>query len=570
MATTRTTNSRSIDFTIAFQDLAALYTYIFQGEVNLPQGQGLSPNAKLSWDFGDGGSDNSNSLKVTHTYHLSSQVWVTFTVVDTGWQLTRSRLLSVTDLPDASFTLAVDSGSAPHMVFCDASSRASGDYNWDLGDGLVGYGFTIPAHQYDVGTYTVKLAVTNAIGTSTTSRTFTVDNQIILPDPVTVAPPVNQTVATSLAGASTFLYTGNAPIQTGVAANTIVRKQAAVLQGLVTDPDGTPLWNVQVSVLGHPEFGQTHTRGDGRFDLAVNGGNLLTLSYAKAGYLPVHRQAQPRWQGYTALLPVVLLPLDTASTAIDLSPNAALQVARGSVQTDLHGTRQATLFFPQGTQATLVLPDGTEQAAQHLTVRATEYTVGDSGPAAMPAALPLTSWYTYAVEFSADEALAAGATTVRFNQPLICYLENFLNFPVGLNKGTAANPAFVPVSIPAGSYSREQAAWLPSQDGQVVQIIGVTNGLAVLDTVGDGKTDSGAVLGITADERQQLAALYPVGQRLWRVPILHFTAEDLNGSMRLPGDPLALAPNQPEPLVGKTCPDPCLEQAPRSSARTRH
>src|SRR5207253_1841206 len=97
----------------------------------------------------------------------------------TGWQLWRSRLLSVSEVPppplppDASFTLLVDSGSAPHTVSFDASSRASGDYNWDFGDGLIGYGFTI-AHPYEVGIYTVKLAVTNEIGSSTTSRTFSI------------------------------------------------------------------------------------------------------------------------------------------------------------------------------------------------------------------------------------------------------------------------------------------------------------------------------------------------------------------------------------------------------------
>ena len=31
-----------------------------------------------------------------------------------------------------------------------------------------------------------------------------------------------------------------------------------------------------------------------------------------------------------------------------------------------------------------------------------------------------------------DEALAAGATDVRFSQPLFHYVENFLNFPVGM------------------------------------------------------------------------------------------------------------------------------------------
>ena len=42
----------------------------------------------------------------------------------------------------------------------------------------------------------------------------------------------------------------------------------------------------------------------------------------------------------------------------------------------------------------------------------------------MPAELPPTSGYTYAAEFSADEALAAGATDVQFDQPLYFYPED--------------------------------------------------------------------------------------------------------------------------------------------------
>jgi len=49
----------------------------------------------------------------------------------------------------------------------------------------------------------------------------------------------------------------------------------------------------------------------------------------------------------------------------------------------------------------------------------------------MPAQLPPTSLYTYAAELTADEAVAAGATDVHFNQALPVYLENFLGFPVG-------------------------------------------------------------------------------------------------------------------------------------------
>ena len=41
----------------------------------------------------------------------------------------------------------------------------------------------------------------------------------------------------------------------------------------------------------------------------------------------------------------------------------------------------------------------------------------------------------YGIELSVDEAIAAGATRVNFSQPVISYVENFLDFPVGIAVG---------------------------------------------------------------------------------------------------------------------------------------
>jgi hypothetical protein len=59
-----------------------------------------------------------------------------------------------------------------------------------------------------------------------------------------------------------------------------------------------------------------------------------------------------------------------------LGANVPAQVARGNVQTDQDGPRQATVILPPGLQAALVLPDGSAQTVSSLTLRATEYTVG--------------------------------------------------------------------------------------------------------------------------------------------------------------------------------------------------
>ena len=72
-------------------------------------------------------------------------------------------------------------------------------------------------------------------------------------------------------------------------------------------------------------------------------------------------------------------------------------------------------------------------------------------------------------EFSVDEAIIAGATSVVFGQPVVSYLENFLGFPVGWD-------------VPFGQYDRGKAAWVASQNGRVIKILGVSAGAANLDT----------------------------------------------------------------------------------------
>jgi hypothetical protein len=101
------------------------------------------------------------------------------------------------------------------------------------------------------------------------------------PDPGTVAPPIDPTVATNIATATEFLYTGTNPIQTGVVSGTIEPKRVAVLRGKVMTRDGNPFPGVTISILNHPEYGQTLSRADGMFDIVVNGGGHLTVKYER-------------------------------------------------------------------------------------------------------------------------------------------------------------------------------------------------------------------------------------------------------------------------------------------------
>jgi RHS repeat-associated protein len=387
--------------------------------------------------------------------------------------------------------------------------------------------------------YTFSVTAVNAAGEGPRSPASAPVTPFALPpDPSTVAPPTDTTVATNAYSSTQFLYTGSNPIQTGVVSGTIAFTTTAVLRGRVLDLNGDPLAGATITVLDHPEFGQTTSRADGRFDLAVNGGGQLTLNYAMPGYLPVQRQVQAPWQDYGYLPDVNLTPYDPhVSTVSTGAASTTMQVAQGSMEQDADGTRQATLLFPPGTTAVMTMTNGlTETLTGSLQVRATELTVGSTGPGAMPGPLPATSAYTYAADFSVDAATAAGAASVGFSQPIPVYVQNFLGFPVG-------SP------VPVGYYDQQQGNWVAAPNGRVVGILGstVVNGTteASIDVDGAGKAATAAelvALGISDAELTRLATLYAPGQSLWRVTITHFTPWDCNWPYGPPPDATAPPP----------------------------
>ena len=107
-----------------------------------------------------------------------------------------------------------------------------------------------------------------------------------------------------------------------------------------------------------------------------------------------------------------------------------------------------------------------------------------------------SSGYTYAVEYSVDEALAAGATT--------CASAS--------RSSTTWRTSWLPRrhGRAGGYYDRERAVWIPAHRmAAVIKILSITDGQADLDTDGDGAADNGRALGITEAERQQLASPLP-------------------------------------------------------------
>ena len=367
------------------------------------------------------------------------------------------------------------------------------------------------------GVYVLRLTAGDGALTRTDDLQITVNPASAPPD--LVASALDTTAATTLGSSTAFLYTGAGAVQTGVSPTAIEERRAAVIRGKVVTRDGTPLPDVTVTILGHPEFGQTRTRSDGMFDLAVNGGGPLTANYATRGYLTVQRPLDVPWQDFVVAPDVVMTPIDSRASTITAGA-ATLQLHRGTTVSDDDGSRTSVLLFPAGTTAQMVLPGGSIQPLASFAVRATEYTVGPQGPEAMPAPLPTNSAYTYAVDLSVDEAIAAGAIRVEFSQPVVNYVENFLGFPVGS-------------AVPAGFYDRVKGAWTAQDNGRVVKITGVTNGYADVDTTG---TRALPPLLLSEAERERLAQLYPTGTTLWRVPVAHFSPWDYNWPFGPPAD----------------------------------
>ncbi len=367
------------------------------------------------------------------------------------------------------------------------------------------------------------------------------------PDPEKEAPPPANGEASLPGQTMAFLYSGPNAVQSGVATGTMDQLRVAVVHGVVKDQAGLPIPGVTITIEDHPEFGQTYTRTNGEYDLALNGGTTFHVNYNRADYLALQRVYDVPWQDYVPVDDVVMSRQDSVVSAITVAPTSAPQWATSSVINDGDGRRQAGVYFPGGVAAAIIAHDGTTQAVDGLTTRLTEYTVGDNGAAAMPGDLPATVAYTYAIELGSAEAQRKEAgRDVLFNTNVYFYTDNFLGMPAG-------------IPVPMGYYNKDTGAWVPSPDGRVIQLIGTNAlGLARISLVPAG-TEAALLalqaLGFTDAERLMLAQKYqPCTNSLWRVPITHFSTYDCNYGVK-PKDP-AKKPKKKDPKKKKKDEDP--------------
>ena len=300
----------------------------------------------------------------------------------------------VNDAPIVTVQATPNDGEGPLTVqfLAEASDVDSPTltYAWTFGDGQTAATASATHLYAAAGTYAARVTVsdgtTSVPGNVVVSVRQAGQGEAPPPNPTTTATPTDPGVATNFGDSTQFLYTGAAPVQRGVTAGAIDPKRTAVIRGRVFDQAGTPLPGARVTIAGQSAFGYTLTRADGMFDLAVNGGGVVVVRLAKDGYLSSQRRVETRWQDYSWMDNVRLVPLDPVINTVGFhaSAPAASQIARGSAVSDVDGTRQPTLIVPDGgSNATIHLPDGTVLPAQStLNIRATDTPSATASPGA--------------------------------------------------------------------------------------------------------------------------------------------------------------------------------------------
>ncbi len=127
-----------------------------------------------SWDFGDGGT--SNSQNPSHTYSSAGTYTAKLTVTGPGGSDSNTKTITVSSpAPVANFTCNRTTGEAPLIVYFTSSSTGSiTSYAWTFGDGGTSSSQN-PSHTYNsAGTYTSRLTVTGPGGSDSKTKTITV------------------------------------------------------------------------------------------------------------------------------------------------------------------------------------------------------------------------------------------------------------------------------------------------------------------------------------------------------------------------------------------------------------
>jgi hypothetical protein len=309
-------------------------------------------------------------------------------------------------------------------------------------------------------------------------------------------------ISTDFCGANAFLKQGV----------DIPCESLSILLGHVRTRDGVGVPGMRISVLHHPEWGETTSQADGLYALAVAAGRH-TLELRASAFIPLQRLVTAPARNFAYLPDTAVLRRDEKATTLSMGAGG---FHTATPQEDQDGKRTTSVFVPPGINASLRFADGGVQATSTLTLRATEATVGPAGQESMPATLPAATAYTFAADVSADEAIAAGASGLNFSGPVAVYADNFLRFPVG-------------APIPLGIYNEAKGIWESVANAAVIAV--TANG--GVDYTGDGVED--ADFPLLTGEREALAAHFVEGTQLVRSLTTHFSTFDTNTCSRCVG-----------------------------------
>lgn len=147
------------DFNFEAAGLSVLFTDASTG----------SPTNRL-WEFGDG--TQSSEVNPKHDYAAAGTYTVKLTVSNGGGSNTKSKFVPVSSGPPLVASFKAEA-SGLTVLFTDTSTGGAVGWQWDFGDGRPYDTTQNPRHVYDrAGTYTVRLTVRNAAGTTASASAF--------------------------------------------------------------------------------------------------------------------------------------------------------------------------------------------------------------------------------------------------------------------------------------------------------------------------------------------------------------------------------------------------------------
>lgn len=310
-------------------------------------------------------------------------------------------------------------------------------------------------------------------------------------------------------------------------------KKFSLVRGTILDPGEVAMEGVDISVLDHPEYGSVVTDSNGEFTIPVNGGSALTLHFEFEDFTPSQRFIEVPWNDIVVIPEVQLVPYDPVESEVFLSGDPD----EVQVHTSLASEHPVTVAMKGDNLLVGETEDGELVLTDTAVISATEY----ENPDQMPGELPSTSEFTYCVDLKVE-----GFKNVEFDEPVVLWTRNFLEFNVG-------------DIVPTGYYDREDGKWKPMEDGIVVRLLDDDGDGLVdsLDRDDDGLPDdldldgdvSDEVIGIEFELDAEPQDTY------WRVPVIHFSPIDMNWPASGP-PPDAEPPPESPPEVDDPDDDP--------------